>query len=310
MEDKTIEVHVEEMDNKTNTLAVYQQDKAMVDMQIVTAKRYPRKLASCIENSIALATLSEETAKECMYNLLKGGKMIKGPSVVLAKIMAREFGNMRVENRVVGYDKTHVTCEATAFDLEKNYAIRTTIKKSLLTSLGGRVSEDMAVIIGNAGNAVALRNAVFAILPKQVVDKVYTAVREKIAGKLSDENALTAARAKMIEHVKNTYPSYAFTDEEIASAFGKQSISHLTKDDIIDFAGIETAIKSGDISVESVFRPGMAQPKPKPEDKSAERLELMIDSAKTKADLEKLEKNCTTPTLMKKYEEKMKKFSN
>lgn len=306
MEDKTIEVHVEEMDNKTNTLAVYQQDKAMVDMQIVTAKRYPRKLAQCIENSIALATLSEETAKECMYNLLKGGKMIKGPSVVLAKIMAREFGNMRVENRVVGYDKTHVTCEATAFDLEKNYAIRTTIKKSLLTSLGGRVSEDMAVIIGNAGNAVALRNAVFAVLPKQVVDKVYQAVREKVSGKLSDENALTAAKSKMIEHIRAAYPSYNFTDEEIAGAFGKQSLSHLTKDDVIDFIGIENAIKSGDISVESIFRPSMAQPKPLPKDKSNERLELMIESAKTVSELEKLEKQCTNSALMKKYSDKMK----
>jgi hypothetical protein len=305
MANDTIEVHVEEMDNKTNTLAVYQQDKAMVDMQIVTAKRYPRKLQSCIENSIVLATLNEETAKSCMYNLLKGGKMIKGPSVVLAKIMAREFGNMRVENRVVGYDKTHVTCEATAFDLEKNYAIRTTIKKSLLSSTG-RVSEDMAVIIGNAGNAVALRNAVFAVLPKQVVDKVYEAVREKIAGKLSDENALVAKRAKMVEHIKNTYPSYAFTDEEIAAAFGKQSISHLGREEIIDFFGIENAIKAGDISVESVFRPSMAQPKPIPKDKSSERLELMIEQAATADDLKKLEKQCTTPSLLRKYEDKMK----
>lgn len=305
MANDVIEVHVEEMDNKTNTLAVYQQDKAMVDMQIVTAKRYPRKLQSCIENSIVLATINEETAKACMYNLLKGGKMIKGPSVVLAKIMAREFGNMRVENRVVGYDKTHVTCEATAFDLEKNYAIRTTIKKSLLSS-SGRVSEDMAVIIGNAGNAVALRNAVFAVLPKQVVDKVYEAVREKIAGKLSDENVLATRRGKMVEHIKNTYPSYAFTDEEIAAAFGKQSISHLDKDDIVDFVGIENAIKSGDISVESVFRPSMAQPKPVPKDKSGERLELMIEQAATPDDLKKLEKQCTTPSLLRKYEEKMK----
>lgn len=244
-----------------------------------------------------------------MYSLMKGGKMIKGPSVVLAKIMAREFGNMRVENRVVGYDKTHVTCESTAFDLEKNYAIRTTIKKSLLTSSGARVSEDMAVIIGNAGNAVALRNAVFAVLPKQIVDKVYKAVREKITGKLSDENALTAARAKMVEYVKTTYPSYNITDEEIAAVFGKQSISHITKEDVIDFAGIENSLKSGDMSVESVFRPHMAQPKPIPKDKSNERLELMIQSAKTKADLEKLEKNCTTSSLMKLYETKLKTFT-
>mgnify|MGYP006921310545 CR=1 FL=1 len=307
MANEPIEVHIEEMDNKTNTLAVYQQDKAMVDMQIVTAKRYPRKLTQCIENSIALATMSEETAKSCMYNLMKGGKMIKGPSVVLAKIMAREFGNMRVENRVVGYDKTHVTCEATAFDLEKNYAIRTTIKKSLLSS-SGRVSEDMAVIIGNAGNAVALRNAVFAVLPKQVVDKVYEAVREKIAGKLSDENALTAARAKMVEHIKNTYASYNFTDEEIAKAFGKQSISHLDKENIIDFVGIENAIKSGDISVESVFRPSIAKPKPVPTDKSGERLELLIEQASNEEELKKLEKQCTTPSLLRKYEDKMKSF--
>lgn len=305
MDGEYIEITSDEIDVKTNAMAVYQQDRALVDMQIVTAKKYPRDLARCIENCVTLCTLDEDTAKSCNYTIVKG-RAISGPSVVLAKIMAREFGNMRVENRVVGYDKTHVTCEATCFDLQKNYAIRTTIKKSLLTSSGSRVSEDMCVITGNAGNAIALRNAIFAVLPKQAIDKVYTAVREKMKGKLSAPNELIAARTKTIDYFKTTYQYMNLTDQEICMAVGRQTIEHLTAEDVIALRGLETSLRDGDMTVESAFR--QSSPRPNPRDKSEERLETMIANAKTKIDLEKLKDKCTTPTTMQAYDKKMSAF--
>ena len=43
------------------------QERASIDLQIATAKQYPRSLAQFTENSVAYATIDEETAESCIY---------------------------------------------------------------------------------------------------------------------------------------------------------------------------------------------------------------------------------------------------
>ena len=42
-------------------------ERASVDLQISTARRYPRKLAIVKDRMLSLATLDEETAASCFY---------------------------------------------------------------------------------------------------------------------------------------------------------------------------------------------------------------------------------------------------
>lgn len=44
-------------------------ERANVDSQVATAKQYPRDIARCVNNSIAMATIDYETAKSCGYAL-------------------------------------------------------------------------------------------------------------------------------------------------------------------------------------------------------------------------------------------------
>src|SRR5687768_13694267 len=83
---------------------IYQQDKAAIDMQISTAKAYPRNIKRSTENAIAIVTIDAETAKTCTYSVPRGGKPITGPSVHLAKILAQVWGNLRIEAKVVSID--------------------------------------------------------------------------------------------------------------------------------------------------------------------------------------------------------------
>ncbi len=73
---------------------VYQQDKASIDIQISTAKAFPRNIKRATDNAIAIATLDVDTAKTCTYSVPRGGKAITGPSVHLAKILAQQWGNL------------------------------------------------------------------------------------------------------------------------------------------------------------------------------------------------------------------------
>lgn len=234
-------------------VSIYEaQDKAIIDTQIATAKRWPRNVSRAINNSIAIITLDVETAQSCGYSLPRGGKPITGPSVHLAKILAQNWGNMRIEAKVVATDDKHVTSQAVAFDLENNLAIKVEVKRSIV-GRSGRYSDDMITVTGNAGNSIALRNAILAVIPKGIVDKCYKSALQKITGDVSDETKLIARRKQVVDGLKDTY---SLTEKEILSAIGKQAINHITPEDIVVLIGVAQAIKDGDTTVEQAFKGG------------------------------------------------------
>lgn len=265
---------IEEVSEVTN----YTGDKAAIDIQVSTARAYPRNVRKCIENIIAIVTMDAETAATCNYAVPRAGKAITGPSVHLAKIIANQWGNIRCEARVIEVDNKRVTSEGICWDLENNVAIKATVKRSILTKTG-RMSEDMITVTGNAANSIALRNAILSVIPKAVVDKVYKAAIQTITGDVSSENKLVAKRAKVI---KGLIEAYTVTEDEILNAVGKSSSSHLGADELAVLIGIGQAIKDGDTTVDEAFRNKIFTPKASPkqsaEEKERKRIQDYIDN--------------------------------
>lgn len=245
-----METLTEELTQVVSPQVIYEQDKAAIDVQISTAKAYPRNIKRSTENAIAIVSIDSETAKTCTYSVPRGGKAITGPSVHLAKILAQVWGNLRVEAKVVSIDHNQITSEAVCFDLENNLAIKTQVKRSIIGKMG-RFSEDMITVTGNAANSIALRNAILSVIPRAIVDKVYNSAKNTITGDISDETKLIAKRKQVVDGLKDTFN---LKESEIFSAVGKQAITHLTSDDLVVLIGIGTAIKDGDTTVEQAFR--------------------------------------------------------
>jgi len=304
------------MENETqlaeiiSTEIVYQQDKAAIDMQITTAKTYPRNITRSISNAIAIVTIDESTARTCTYAVPRGGKSITGPSVHLAKILAQVWGNLRIESKVVAIDDKHITSEAVCFDLENNLAIKTQVKRSIMQNeyAGGkrtgkmiRMNDDMITVTGNAGNSIALRNAILAVIPRSIVDKVYNTSIQVITGDVSDSVKFNARRKQVFDGLQDTFQ---LKEAEILKVVGKASISHITSEDIVTLIGIGQAIKDGDTSVEQAFRPSKSKEAPKSADKEKERLELLIKEASSIEELSVLELYCTTTEMKKLFTDK------
>lgn len=241
---------------------LYLQDKAQIDIQISTAKAFPRNIKRAIDNAIAIVTLDEEIAATCNYALPRGGKTITGPSVHLAKILAQNWGNMRIDSRVVSIDDKHVTSESVCWDLENNLAIKGQVKRSITTKTG-RMTDDMITVTGNAANSISLRNSVLSTIPRGIVDKVYKAAMRTLTGDLSDKDKLIAKRKQIFDGFKDTY---AVTEKEVLAVIGKAAIDHVTADDIVVLIGLAQAIKDGDTTVDMAFRSNVnATPKTKEE---------------------------------------------
>lgn len=228
----------------------YLQDKAAIDVQISTAKAYPRNIRRSVDNAIATVTMDQATAATCNYAVPRGGKVISGPSVHLAKVLAQCWGNMRIEAKVIGVEDKHVTSQAVAFDLENNVAIKVEVKRSIMTKTG-RMSDDMIVVTGNAGNSIALRNAILSVVPKAVVDKVYNSAKELITGNVSSKTALIKKRTAVMSTFKD---SYSISEKEVLASIGKAALDHVTAEDLLVLIGIGQAIKDGDTTVEEAFK--------------------------------------------------------
>lgn len=234
----------------TTSPVVYEQEKAAIDTQVATAKAYPRNIQRVIDNSIATVSLDIETAQTCTYAVPRGGKQITGPSVHLARIISQFWGHLRTDTRVIAIDKTHVTAEAVCWDLETNVAMKVQVKRSIMGK-HGRYNEDMITVTGNAACAVALRNAVFNVIPKGVIDRVYKAAQGVILGDVSDKNKFLARRKQVFDGIKDAFD---VNEKEVLKAIGKATIAHVTPEDLVVLIGFAQSIKDGDTTVESVFR--------------------------------------------------------
>lgn len=222
-------------------------EKAAIDIQVSTARAFPRDMQLALSNSIFTATMDVETASTCTYAVPRGGKSITGPSVHLAKIIMQNWGNFRGEAKVIEEGAKTVTSEAVAWDLQNNVAVKVTVKRSIMTKTG-KMSDDMITVTGNAANAIALRNAIFSVIPRAITDKVYEAAQQKIIG----DEANFDKRVKAV--FKAFKDSYKQDDAAVLKLVGKTEVNQLTKGDLVVLIGVGQALKDGDASPDLVFK--------------------------------------------------------
>ena len=227
-------------------------EKANVDVQVSTAKQFPRNVTRAIQNSIVMATIDPDTAQMMRYALPRGGKPITGPSVHLAKLIVSNWGNMRAEAKVVQITDSQVVSRGTCWDLENNVATAIEVRRNIKNKNGQRFSDDMITVVGNAANSIAFRNAVFSVIPKAVTDKVYKAAQECITGDLSDEAKLLQKRTNCLKFFND---EYGITEEEVIKLCGKQTVNQIKADEIALMLGIYQSLKDGDTTVEEVMEP-------------------------------------------------------
>lgn len=218
----------------------------MVDVQIATAKRFPRSIARFRKEAEALALLDEETAGECIYALPRSGKVIEGPSARFAEVLMFAWGNARAEAEVIDEGQTHISARGSFFDMERNVAVRKTIKRRITDSKGRRYNEDMIGVTGNAANSIAMRNAVFAGIPKALWKPIYE--RARLAS-LGQGGTLTQKRQQLVEW----FGKMAVTPEQVCSLVGVEGIEDVKEDQLITLRGFANAIKDGEIKVEDLL---------------------------------------------------------
>lgn len=219
-----------------------------LDQAISTAKAYPRSLTRVRDNIDALVMLDEETAKECVYALPRGGKPIKGPSVRFAEIVVSQYGNCKVGSRVVDVNRfeKYVEAEGVFIDLEAGMTRTARIRRRIVDKNGRLFNDDMIVVTGNAACAIALREAVLKGVPKALWRRAYEAAEGVIAG---DVKTLTERREGAIK----AFAAWGVTPDQIFAALEVDGLDDIGLDQIGTLTAMFKAIKSGEQAVEEYF---------------------------------------------------------
>jgi len=231
---------------------VQAQDAASVNSQVATARQFPRNLSRAKANINALVVMDKDTATACGYAVPRDGKNVTGPSVHLANIVAQAYGNIRVETKVVEIGEKTVTCQATAWDMETNYAVRQEVIRKITGKSGKRYSEDMVILTATAGCSIAKRNAIFSIVPKPLWQGGYEAAQQFIVGDISDENKLNKKRKDVLDRMTD---AYGITEADILKALGLRQTTQIKGEEIKILIGYGQSIKDGDSTVEQIFFP-------------------------------------------------------
>ena len=226
------------------------QTRGEIDIQIATAHRFPRNAKRATENVIAVISKDKELAKTCVYSLPRAGKSIDGPSVHLARYLASEYGNLRVDAKIVEIGDVMITAQAIAHDLEKNYAIRTEVKRRITKKNGERFEDDMIVVTCNAALAIASRNAILQVIPVTVTDQVYKAAQQAITGDLSTEQKLLQRRKEILDGFLNTY---AVNEIEVLAMLELETVNQIREPQMLTLVGLGQALRDGDTTVAEAF---------------------------------------------------------
>jgi len=217
--------------------------RAEIDIQIATAKAYPRDDQGFVEKAIRMATKDRDTAEACCYELPrvdKNGAKMNGPSVRLAEICATAWGNLRYGARVIDLGTEYATIQGAAHDLESNVAIFVDVAVRLLDKNGRRYSTDVLISTVNAGIGKGKRNGVFAVIPRVYVNQVYDAVRhfvERQPFSLDEQvdGALCYFKGRGISH------------EQVYHYLGRRARTEIKPEDIVRLKQVKAGLEEGEI---------------------------------------------------------------
>lgn len=226
-------------------------NRTEVDMQITTAKQYPRDLSQVLNKIATYAKMDKETAEDCFYVLRRKDKngndsLIEGLSVRMAEIIASAWGNLRIQTRIIGNDGRMITAQAMCHDLESNVAVCKEVSRSIVTKNGYTFSQDMQIVTGNAASSIAFRNAVLAVIPKAITKKIINDVKAVAMGQTID---LEQSRKNVITY----YNRANVKTDQLLRYLGVKSIDEIDQQMIFELRALRNAIEEGTTTVKETF---------------------------------------------------------
>src|SRR5665213_1199160 len=238
-----LQVEVEQVDQ--GTLAVL--NRTEIDVQIKTAKAYPRSIQEFRSRAMAMVCANEEIAASCTYALPRAGKVIEGPSIRFAEMVRYAWKNCRSGARIVNEEDSFITAQSIFNDVENNVIVAFETRRRITNRDGQRYNADMIQTAGSAACAIAARNATLSAIPKALWAPMWEAAKN-LAKNPKD---LIDRRGKALEHLLN---KYKLTTAQVCKILGVDSEKRIGGQEFSVLRGIITSLDDGETSVDELVK--------------------------------------------------------
>ena len=163
-----------------------EQSRAVAETQaaMVVAKAHPRDEFRAYTNIIK-ACQRPSLASSAMYAFRRGGQIVEGPSIRLAEVLARAWGNINYGLRELSRSEGESEIEAFSWDLETNTRVtRQFVVRHIRDKKGGgqKLSEerDIYELTANMGQR-RVRACLLELIPGDVVEEAVNQCKSTLA---------------------------------------------------------------------------------------------------------------------------------
>lgn len=235
-----------------------------VQAAMVMAKRFPRdenESFARIMKACARASLADQS----MYAYKRGGQLVTGPSIRLAEVLSRAWGNL--EAGVVELARSDGESQVMAFcwDLETNFRVtktfavrheRTKNDRGTGTKTRVRLDDDRDVyeMVANQG-ARRMRACILGVIPGDVVEAAVGRCKETMAG---DKREPIQDRARK---VAAAFSEYGITVEMIEKRLG-HNLDATVDAELVTLRQIFTSLRDGMAKPGDFFDVGTVEKEP------------------------------------------------
>lgn len=268
------------VNDKPTSMASLSLSGNLLDVMLDVARRSPRNLEVVLANAKQEIAIVPELAKRCYYSIpfndkdSNSKKMVEGPSIKLANIVARLFKNCVVSGRIVEEDATRIKVEGLCFDLENN-VLRTapiSVAKTYVEKEKGAVRFFPADQLNRqvqAGISKGARNAVFNVVPVWLVDQCFQYAKHLVLNPPAKQGVTVKSVQQRIADARALFKKeWKVTDDEM-NTFLLEHCEGLDDNSILtNLIGLDTALQENQTTVEAAFgRTPTAQSTGMPEEK-------------------------------------------
>lgn len=212
-----------------------------IEGAMILAQKFPRNEVDCYQ-AVMHSCKRFGFADKAVYSFPRGGTTVKGPSINMARELARLWGNIRYGADLVADDHVSRTIRCWAWDLQSNTrpSQDATFKKLIQRKGRGWVTPDERDLreLSNKHAAIGIRNCLLQLMPPDYVADALAAAEQTIVAGISDDKDAHTKKVLL------AFDSLGIRASELETHLGKP-LAQATVDDIAALRKIYASIMDG-----------------------------------------------------------------
>jgi len=220
-----------------------------IKASVFLARTYPRSEMQAYQN--VMETCKRPSfAERSTYLFPRGGRNITGPSIILAREIARNWKNVLYGYIIIFDNEEKRTIRCWAFDTESNIRISVddTFEKLIFRKVGGWIKPDERDLRELTGrkSAIGIRNCLLQLFPQDLIEDAMTTSRETMKSQVHTDPKET------IKKLMGAFLAMGVDSVRIEK-YLEHKIDIITPDEIADLRGIYGAINDGTAKASEYF---------------------------------------------------------